>query len=215
MILRTFAYRLLGQQAMQRMSERFWTRSVDTYAAPAAYYDARERILDEFLGSLPPVSAALDQGCGDGRFTAVVAKHAAHVDAYDISPALIASAKLRRLDNVAFDVGEVGTMPAGKQYDLVTCMGVTSCIVDDEKYANAVDSLTGSLREDGHLLLIDTVALGKTVTKAQKHGYIGKYRNATQYMDQVMSRGLMLVDNRVLIDWSSKLSNCMYLFQRK
>ena len=212
MILRTIAYRLLGQRAQQRMSDRFWARSMDTYAAPAAYYETRERELESLLSSLPLARRALDQGCGDGRFTAVVSRHSVEVDAYDISPALISSARTRRLGNVHFEVAEIENTPSRK-YDLVICMGVTSCIAEDGKYVRVIDRLSQSVDEGGHLLLVDTVSRSRTVIKAQRHGHLGKYRDAAAYVEQVESHGLSLVAERILIDWNERLRNMMYLYQ--
>lgn len=213
--VRTIAYGFLGQRTLQRMSQRFWSRASDTFVASAGYYENREKELDSLLRIMPAINRALDQGCGDGRFTAIVAKHAKLVDAFDISSDLIASARKRNLENVCFEARELESSPKAK-YDLVTCMGVLSCIHEDEKYNRVLDLLTDCVSSPGYLLLVDTVTLKhKDVIRAYKHGHIGKYRNHEAYLSNVMARGFDLSSTNTLADWSSTLSNRMWLFRRK
>ncbi len=209
-----------GQALLQRLSEAFWARSRDTYVASPAYYDHRERALRDLLAGMSAPTHALDQGCGDGRFTLVMVDYCGTVDAFDLSPALIEKASRMVIEqnrtNVRFAVREMERADIrSSPYDLVACMGVTTCVVDDVKFARVLDQLRDATAQGGHLLLIDTLS-DDTSDRIVSHrfGYVAKYRSLRAYIEQVESRGFVKCQEIFLTAWSEKLINKLFLFKR-
>jgi 2-polyprenyl-3-methyl-5-hydroxy-6-metoxy-1,4-benzoquinol methylase len=203
-------HRFLSRKSLQRLSQRFWSSSTDTCLASPEYYERRARVLGDVLAGIGRVDSALDLGCGDGRFTRLIAEHARHVDAFDLSPSLIDAARRDAPPNLAFAVADLDESFRDR-YDLVACMGVLACLHDEAKYLRIVDSIAAAARR--YVLLIDTVSLGEPRIKAYKTGYVGNYRNVDAYARALTGRGFALVRVETLSDWTSELTNRLWLFR--
>jgi ubiquinone/menaquinone biosynthesis C-methylase UbiE len=167
------------------ISLRFWESCDFTYLGGETYYANREGILTKILSEIGPFDSAVDVGCGDGRFTLLVAQFARYVNGYDISPALIRAARERASregnGNARFDVAELGQLPMSDEADLVVCFGVVSCIHEDQKCTQLVDTLKGLVKPGGYVLLIDTLGMAQEITKAYRNGYVAQYREQVAY----------------------------------
>jgi SAM-dependent methyltransferase len=78
----------------------------------------------EALASEPPGSRVLEIGAGTGRATAVLARRAARVVAFDLAPELIAVARqrLRGASNVELLVADARTFAFGERFDLIVAV---------------------------------------------------------------------------------------------
>lgn len=211
---------LLQQRTTEQISsEDFWSKSSCTYLAPDGYYDRKEEILDSVLSKQARFSTAIDIGCGDGRFTFILAKYTDEVTGYDISPILIEKARHASiLDNsgsgkITFKNQEIDMIVPHEKYDLVSCMGVTSCIIDDIKFLSILDKFRLLSKPGGRLLLIDTLSVEQEKVVPDQSGYIAKYRNIVDYLNLIVRRGYDLKE-KILIseDADKKLVNQIFLF---
>jgi SAM-dependent methyltransferase len=108
---------------------RFWDRRaredafffVDSelaYGDPdvARFWEEGERVVDELLGRLGVAlrgdERVVDVGCGIGRLTRALAARAAHVDAFDVSPEMVARAREHNahVENVTWHAGDGTTL---------------------------------------------------------------------------------------------------------
>ncbi len=202
----------------QMCSENYWKDASDTYLAPADYYDTKEAILNDLLARLPPFKNAIDIGCGDGRYTFLLAKNANTITGYDISPSLteqaVATAAAENISNVRFVTQELETIAPFEKYDLVACMGVTSCIFMDTKFLSFLDKLKMLSRNGGHLLLIDTLSSAQEQVATDQNGYIAKYRSISDYRALIARRGYVLQEEILIKEISErKLVNKLFLFE--
>lgn len=193
----------------------YWRDATDTFVAQGDYYArAAAAVRAHLLPLLRPTDVALDIGCGDGTFTALMAGAVGHVDAYDLSPALIAQAEARRLPKVTFTVGDATEAVPGA-YDLVTCMGVLVCIVDDAAFAVAVRSAAASVKPGGLLVLRETVSgWGRRVH--HDGDYVACYRPRSAYLEKLGAAGLTLENDQRLAVWSRirRRTNHLWVFRR-
>lgn len=209
-----------GHAFLRRSSEAFWTNCKDNYlAASPIYYDEREKLLRALLRELPAPTTALDLGCGDGRFTLVIAEYSGAVDAFDLGPALIRQANLnaknKSSSNVKFAVGDLESFELGSSYDLVCCMGVINAsVVDAAKFARVLDRMRDATVPGGHLLLIDTLSEGVDRIVPTRHGYVANYRSRQNYVGEVEARGFVTCKDIVVAEWTAELTNKMMLFRR-
>lgn len=186
----------------QAVSESYWTKSTNTYLAPPEYYTTKATILQDVLQRMPAFEDAIDIGCGDGKFTLQIAAHAKQVLAFDISKSLIEkateTAASQGVTNVTFTAQEIDDISPLNKFDLVSCMGVTSCIIDDFKLLYFLDRLSALAKPGAHVFLIDTLSTAGEQMAADDRGYIAKYRPIDDYR-LLLSRAGFALQEEVLI----------------
>ncbi|MBD7987102.1 class I SAM-dependent methyltransferase [Luteimonas sp. Sa2BVA3] len=202
-------------RALQRSGDAYWKRARDTYHAPPEFYAERERALREILGPLGEIGLAIDVGCGDGRYSRVIAEYAELVQGFDISPSLISRARAAgSAGNVEFSVGTVAEIASSGMADLVTCMGVTSCIVDPVTFDQSLSLLRRLLKPSGSLLMIDTLSTGSDMHRAYRSGYVARYRARSSYERAIQCGGLEIVREMDMAMFGGGLVNRMYLLRK-
>lgn len=67
----------------------YWAACASTYLSPPDHYDRQEQAFREILARHGPWRSAADVGCGDGRYTLLLAGSAAKVTACDINRPLL------------------------------------------------------------------------------------------------------------------------------
>ena len=203
---------------LQQASADYWRDCSNTYLASEEYYAKRYAAVSETLASLPRLRTAVDVGCGDGRFTRLIAARAESTLGFDISPALIGKARdAARADNaqhVRFEVAAIDDLPPLPPASLVACMGVYSCFVDEAAYLRALGRCAGLVDVDGYMLLVDTLAEGMAITRAYRSGYVARYRPMERYERAVLEAGFRLEVRREIARMSADTVNNLYLFRR-
>ena len=195
-------------------AQDYWRSATDTFVADTSYYGSVAAALERMvLPQLPADATVLDIGCGDGTFTALLAHDARHVDAFDLSPDLIDAARARGLTNVQFEVGDAADVPTGS-YDLVSCMGVLVCLVDDREFERVLTGAAACVAPGGLLLLRETIARRRTVH--EDGDYVACYRTRRAYTEPLAARGLTLELDHRLATWSRLRSrtNHLWVFRR-
>lgn len=204
----------------QASSERFWQKSSCTYLASSDYYARKEVILGNVLLQKPRFNKAIDIGCRDGRFTLILAKYTDDVTGYDISPILVEKAEaasiigISEIGKTRFFNQEIETIAPHEKYDLVSCMGVTSCIIEDKKFLRIIDKFRTLSKQGGSLLLIETLSLEQEQIASDQSGYIAKYRNIGDYLNLVERRGFRMRESILITEnIEKKLINKLFLFE--
>jgi len=115
---------------------------------------------------------------------------------------------------VRFDCVAIEDLRPVETFDLVACLGVTSCVIDDLAFLAAVDKLMQLAKPGGHVLLVDTLATETGRVASDATGYVAHYRAAADYRKIFERRGLRLVDSAELAaSEDGKLVNSLWLFQ--
>lgn len=178
----------------------YWQNAPTTFLGPAEYYDRQEEQLRRLQGRLGPVGRVLDIGCGSGRFTMVLAEAAEAVTAFDVAPELVEQARVAAdsagLSNIEFHIGDAMAWSSHGTYDLVTCMGVTSSLIDDPDMSSFLDRLAAQVKKTGFLIVKDTLSTAGARTVETPGGYCAVYRNVHEYFDAFARRGF-LVQERI------------------
>src|SRR5579884_1723008 len=105
----------ISPSAQHLLALRYWENCSNTFHASPEYYDRCETELrTSILPRIGQVERILDAGCGNGRFTFVLAAIGRSIDAYDISRELIRQARQTassaNVTNIRFYVGDIATI---------------------------------------------------------------------------------------------------------
>jgi len=174
---------------------RYWQKCTNSYLAASDYYQLQEDALLEILSNIETCERALDIGCGDGRYTLALRKVANSVLGIDVAPALIEEAEKRLSDtselNIKFQVKSIESIPNNRNFNLVTCMGVTSGLIDNQVFLKAITDIAAVLKPKGKLIIKDTTSLGDTELSSVGD-YIAVYRNTNFYLKTLEDSGFKI-----------------------
>jgi 2-polyprenyl-3-methyl-5-hydroxy-6-metoxy-1,4-benzoquinol methylase len=114
--------------------------------------------------------------------------------------------------NIAYSVERIEHPESLSTYDFVSCMGVTSGLVDDEIFIKSVWTLKSAMRPGAKILVEDTLSLS-TVEKIEWNGYKVVYRNLESYLKAFQEAGLTLVVEIIVAqDLNKKRVTSFFLF---
>lgn len=206
--------------ALDLQSHAYWQNAQSTFLASEEYYATKEKVLKRTLQALGPVASAIDIGCGTGRYTLLLAQYAADVQAYDVSAGLVSQAQetaaANGVQNIGFHCAEIERVLPAQTFDLVACMGVTSCVIDDLAFLATIDRLMQLSRPGGHVLLVDTLSTRHGHVSTDASGYVAHYRAATDYRKILERRGLELTSSTVLTTAEDRgLINSLSLYRTR
>jgi SAM-dependent methyltransferase len=121
-------------------------------------------VRDIVLPYLSPTTVALDFGCGPGYMAAAVAPHVAHVEAVDVSPGVLACARV--LNGAPTIVYETTDEAAGRddKVDVAYSFAVVQHL-SDETCRSVLTTLHRRLRDAGRLLVHSPVPDAKWRTE--------------------------------------------------
>jgi SAM-dependent methyltransferase len=165
-------------------------------------YERRLEVLDalveEYAAKPLDELSVLDVGCGSGFYTGYwSALGVKNYVGLDISRATIEHLSERYSDYqfLCADVTEAQLEPCPElsQFDVVTVFDVFYHIVDDARFANAVQNIASLTRENGIVLIMDQLCPDRY--QLSKHVV---YRERQAYLDLFGQSGLDLVDNELL-----------------
>jgi 2-polyprenyl-3-methyl-5-hydroxy-6-metoxy-1,4-benzoquinol methylase len=144
----------------------------------------------------------------------LLASNCAATLAVDVSESLIATA--RSEDPCSDSTYVVGTSPpTSDQFDLVSCMGVLVCVLEDTQFQELVHGLARCVAPGGTLLLRETLSWGapQTVELAE---YTARYRTPLDYLQPLAQDGIQLVHDEHLVTWSETdaRSNHLWVLER-
>ncbi len=197
---------------------QYWKTCSDTFLANPDYYDRCEHELQNCI--LPRIDNAerlLDTGCGNGRFTFVLAKAAKVVDAYDVSPLLIKMARnaasSAHVNNIRFHVRDIAKFtPQESAYDVVSCMGVLSTIIDEPAFLKVVANLRKAARPTGFVVLRESLSSLPDGQLVESENYAIRYRNERCYRQTLAGYGMSLEYEVPLIE-AGTLVNRIQLYR--
>lgn len=216
----------MSESAQQR-SAAFWTGADDSYFASKAYYQLKENVLRQLLVNQPRVTKAIDIGCGDGHFTQLMQPYAAQITGYDLSPALLAKARVAfnaalngdeqdEIGNnasVEFMCADIDAISA-HDVEMMFCFGLTTCLIDEEKFQQALVRMHDMASAGCRLYLIDSVTQESSFTLDYDSGYVARYRNSLQYLDALAQAGWRLEQHLALMTFQQgRLQNCLNILR--
>jgi cyclopropane fatty-acyl-phospholipid synthase-like methyltransferase len=196
-------------------NHQYWQQCRDTHVANAGYYQRVRSVLPLLCElHLHPRDRVLDVGCGNGEYSAIVARHCAQLDGIDLSAALVAQAEALELPNACFAARGVDTLadlPDGG-YHAVFVMGVFATL-HGELFEATVSQLHRLLKPGGLLITRDSVTAQHDVVRQVHDGYHAHYRSADHYADVFLAQGLRL-QRAVYLETFSGIDNYFFVFQR-
>jgi peptidoglycan/xylan/chitin deacetylase (PgdA/CDA1 family)/SAM-dependent methyltransferase len=152
------APRLLGGGAPAARQRPAYWEAVYRTADPWDYGSPYEQLkYQRTLSVLPttPIKRALEVGCSEGRFSALLAERVGYLEATDISPTALKRAQERCRDraNVAFHKLDFFDQALPQGLDLLVCSEVLYHLADRAELARVAARLTAALAPGGRLLM--------------------------------------------------------------
>ena len=170
--------------------------AVCSYGMPRLYNEAIElcqrRALAPWLTS-PRVGAALDVGCGIGRWSLRLAACGLDVFGLDISPFMVERARARARDarlRCQFIVGTVTDAKLPRRFDLILSVTVLQHIIDPGDAARALANLASHLRPGGEMVLLEAAP---SRMRGRCDTAVFRARTLDWYRDALRTAGLRLV----------------------
>ena len=115
--------------------------------------------------------------------------------------------------NINFRVEDIAQGKwARSSYDVVSCMGVLSTLIDEPVFLAVARKLRAAARPGGFMLLRDTVSLSPEGELVQSDAYAIRYRHENHYRQTLANLGMTLEYEAPLIE-EGKLVNRMYLYK--
>lgn len=197
----------------------YWAKATTTFLAPETYSQEQEIKLRDILNRHAKGQFAADIGCGNGRFTEIFGEHFEFTEATDPSEQLInearESAKHKGITNIAYTVERLEHAESLSTYDFVSCMAVTSGLINDEVFIKSIWKLKAAMRPGAKLLMKDTLSLS-TPELIESNGYIAVYRNMQAYFAAFEAAGLSLLEELPLAQDKEKCRiNGFFLFMAR
>jgi ubiquinone/menaquinone biosynthesis C-methylase UbiE len=169
--------------------------AVCSYGMPAFYnYSIERGQRRALLPWLPRVvagsSAALDVGCGVGRWSLELSRRGHEVLGLDLSPSMLAQAKVRadgQGARCAFELGDVNTLDLGRKFDLVVCVTVLQHILNPKDARGAITRLAAHLAPGGTLVLLEAAP---TRSSSRCDTAVFRARTLEWYRDALQAAGM-------------------------
>ena len=129
---------------------KFKTTQLDSHTGLPLSEKRLERIMGNNWEKNLSGKKVIEIGCGAGRFSEIIAKHADHLTCIDASSAIYAcEANLKSFNNVSFVLSTIEDFPETK-FDIVFCVGV---LQHTKNYKSDLRRLTNLLTSDGVIYL--------------------------------------------------------------
>ncbi|GJE13884.1 methyltransferase domain-containing protein [Methylobacterium longum] len=210
--------RPVDPSAAQSAASAFWMACNNTFLASPEYYMRQEAILQaHVLPLIETTWSILDIGCGNGRFTLLMAACANSVRGFDLSRKLVdqarAEAARRGIANARFDQRDLSEYRDEDVYEMVSCMGVVSTLIEDERFDALLGILRGAVRQQGLLVLKDTVAVGANDVFVSTAEYTSLYRAEAKYLGALAACGFDAIE-AIEMGRDQGLVNKMFIFRR-
>ncbi|GLK89448.1 glycosyltransferase [Pseudomonas turukhanskensis] len=211
----------MSKQGQGTIARQFWADTARGKIGPEQLYQRQRDVLAQHvLPLLAKTDHVLDMGCADGDFTLLFAQAAGAVQGFDLSESLIAQARDKSrtagLENVTFSVTDVFSFDSTERFEMVSLMGVLTTISDDLAAARILLRAVAALKDDGYLVLKDSVLLDASQARVMNTGsYEAKYRPEADYLKQVKALGLQLVGRYPLLTMDNfGQTSTLYIFKQ-
>ncbi len=196
---------------------RCWMKAISTFVAPETYSKEQEKKLRGILDRHGQGQFATDIGCGNGRFTELFSDYFEFTEASDPDKQLIRTARknaiLKGIANIAYSVERLEHVESLSSYDFVSCMGVTSRLIDDDAFFKVIWKLKAAMRVGAKLLIKEVVSMSAPELIGW-NGYKAVYRNITAYIGAFEAAGLTLVEEQIIVqDDEKRRTNRFFVFE--
>jgi SAM-dependent methyltransferase len=169
--------------------------AVCSYGMPAFYnYSIEWGQRRALLPWLPRVAAgsstALDVGCGVGRWSLELARRGHEVLGLDLSPSMLAQAKLRagvQGARCTFELGDVNALDLGRKFDFIVCVTVLQHILNPLEARGAIVRLAEHLAPGGTLVLLEAAP---TRSSSRCDTAVFRARSLEWYRDALLAAGM-------------------------
>jgi SAM-dependent methyltransferase len=141
------------------------------------------------------VGAALEIGCGVGRWTRQLARAGQHVVGIDLSSVMVQEAKRRAVAEgvdarCQFAVADAADIPLRRRFDRIVGVTVLQHILDSQRLHACLGRLRESLAENGTIVLLEA-APSRPVDRCDSGVFVARSENS--YLDAFAAAGLRCV----------------------
>ena len=172
--------------------------AVCSYGMPSFYnsyiHFLQQRALRRWLTAAPHATV-LEIGCGIGRWTRPLARRGFDVVGLDLSPVMIAEARLRaRRDGVAdrcrFLVADIANFSLDARFDRILGVTVLQHVLDPKRFAASLRHLAVHLAHNGLIVLLEAAP---SIPSASCNSDVFVARDERTYQEAFAAAGLRCV----------------------
>ena len=206
---------------------KYWN-AIDIHKPNPLLANGQKAFLEKyFLPKLDKKNYICEFACASGGWSEFVSPYVAHVDGFDGSERMIATAKknavLKKLDNISYYSMDARQIHFERQYDHFIMLGLLTCIDDEESVEKIVCAASESLKAGGYFVAGDSLNLSEPEkiyynNLTQNRNYSAVYHPKKFYEDVFARNGLEIVqEESVLLSHSRpiKIENFAYLLKKK
>ena len=175
------------------------------YDVLARYYDAlvgdeqATESWSRFIEQHVPGKELLELACGSGEITIALAKQGYHIDASDLSEAMIEEALRKGQNDIHFFVMDMNTFTVEKQYDGILCLcDSINYLVEESQIQALFKQVYKHLRQDG-VWLFDTHSMDR-LEEFQDEFYEEGIVEGKQYAWSILADDPYLYHNFIFYD---------------
>lgn len=201
------------------LAHDFWKNAERSKLAPDSMYKKQHSILNTYiLPYFESDSRLLDIGCSDGEFTQVLAKKCKEAVGVDLSGHLIdlAREKYGSSGKIKFQVLDLLKDSIYEHFDIISCMGVFTCLPKDDDFKSTVHKIDESLNAGGYLVVKDSLMLsGNQDVYYNDDSYEAIYRAEKNYLAEFEKYGYSLLQRHELHQGKNAGQvSVLYLFRK-
>lgn len=206
-------------RAIGELAHDFWKNAERSKLAPEVMYKKQHSILNTYiLPYFEEGSTLLDIGCSDGEFTQVLARDCKEATGVDLSENLItlAKAKYGSSGKIKFEVLDLLKDGIAGHFNIVSCMGVLTCLPNKNDFKKVVNDIDRCLIEGGYLVVKDSLMLkGDNDFYYNNNSYEAIYRAESNYLREFEQYGYNLLQRHLLHQGNNASQvSVLYLFRK-
>ena len=207
-----------------KKSQNYWIKQKNWRVKDIFYERAikQEQFLEKkFAPLIKKDSIVCDFACACGDFAFIMAPFVKKIEGFDLSLDMVKLAnkiaKDKKINNTRFYQADAYDYIFKKKYDHFMCLGLFTCIINNNKANNIIKKIADAIKVKGYLVVKDTLT---TKNKDIVHlilndPYSANYRSKKKYLKMFKDNNFKLIEETKLSEANdNRFSSFCAIFQK-
>tara|TARA_B100000575_G_scaffold294121_1_gene308105 strand:- start:48 stop:755 length:708 start_codon:yes stop_codon:yes gene_type:complete len=201
--IKNFLKHLIVFKSFRASSEQYWEKTASNYREHynnefPGRLENQMKIIKKNLNKLKKSDKVLDLACADGFVSEFLSSYVDQVVGIDISKNAIKNAKInskkKHIKNTKYYVRNLMEKnEIGESYNHIFCLGLFTCIENNDNFNDILKICNNSLLENGYLFLKDTIHYGSKDIKIHNN-YVGSYYRTRQNYFSILENHFQIIE---------------------